>query len=527
MATKKQTKKKAVELRLEDILWNCRDIMRGKGGMATQRDIILTLIFLKFISERFTHERELIKKELEENGMPVEIYIERPQFYQRHGVFYLKDEQRWETILRIENIKLSLELDNIIASLDQDHIQLHGALPSKIFTDSKVDGKVLKALIDEINKISQERFHQKDLIGNVYEYFLQAFSINADKEEGEFYTPHSIVELITSLIEPFDGVIYDPCCGSGGMFVQARKFVEAHGGNTRAVQVYGQESNPETFRLAKMNLAIRGISFSLGSHAVSTFTNDLHKDLKASYIMANPPFNLKKWRQEKELLGDYRWSGYDVPPVSNANYAWILHMLSKLNAENGVAGFLLANGALSDSDTKSIRQKLIENDKVEAVIVLPRDMFYSTDISVTLWILNQNKRGGIYHDRKLRNRSNEILFVDLRTWNQNVYEKKYVQFSEEQISNITNIYRNWQVEGTDGQNYATPELYRSVQIEEIKDNDFSLVPSRYIEFVDRDKDIDYEEIMNDTASMVSELIKRQTLNQKALKRAFEDLGYDL
>ena len=357
-------------------------------------------------------------------------------------------------------------------------------------------------------------------------YFLQAFSINADKEEGEFYTPHSIVELICELIEPYDGTIYDPCCGSGGMFVQASKFVEAHGGNTKAVQVYGQESQPETYRLAKMNLAVRGISYNLGSTAASTFTNDLHKTLKASYIMANPPFNLKKWRSENELLTDVRWAGYGVPPVSNANYAWILHMISKLNVVNGVAGFLLANGALGDSDTYDIRRKLIENDKVEAIIVLPREMFYSTDISVTLWILNQNKKGGLYHKRQLRNREGEILFVDLRTWNQNIYEKKYVQFLPEQIKRVAEIYHTWQSEGTDSTAYAAPELYRSVSLKEIEDNDFSLVPSRYIEFVDRDKDIGYERIMSDTASVVANLLKRQTANQEALKHAFKELGYE-
>ena len=389
--------------------------------------------------------------------------------------------------------------------------------------------ELLSAFLNEVRRrlcVDSVYFSPKDLIGRVYEYFLQAFSINADKEEGEFYTPHSIVELICELIEPYDGTIYDPCCGSGGMFVQASKFVEAHGGNTKAVQVYGQESQPETYRLAKMNLAVRGISYNLGSTAASTFTNDLHKTLKASYIMANPPFNLKKWRSENELLTDVRWAGYGVPPVSNANYAWILHMLSKLNVVNGVAGFLLANGALGDSDTYDIRRKLIENDKVEAIIVLPREMFYSTDISVTLWILNQNKKGGLYHKRQLRNRKGEILFVDLRTWNQNIYEKKYVQFLPEQIKRVAEIYHTWQSEGTDSTAYAAPELYRSVSLKEIEDNDFSLVPSRYIEFVDRDKDIDYERIMSDTASVVANLLKRQTANQEALKHAFKELGYE-
>lgn len=524
--TKGSKNKKPVELKLEDVLWNCRDILRGKASMATQRDMILTLVFLKFIGEKFYRHREKIKSDMAARNLPADRFIENPPFYQRDGVFYLPKECRWEVLLSTDSARLPLAIDLMVSNLDSTIESLRGALPMKLFTESRIEGKTLKALIDEINKISEERFHEKDLIGRVYEYFLRAFSINADKEEGEFYTPHSIVELIGELIEPYDGTIYDPCCGSGGMFVQASKFVEAHGGNTKAVQVYGQESQPETYRLAKMNLAVRGISYNLGSTAASTFTNDLHKTLKASYIMANPPFNLKKWRTENELLTDVRWAGYGVPPVSNANYAWILHMLSKLNVVNGVAGFLLANGALGDTDTYEIRRKLIENDKVEAIIVLPREMFYSTDISVTLWILNQNKKGGLYHNRQLRDRTGEILFVDLRTWNQNIYEKKYVQFLPEQIKRVAEIYHTWQSVGTESAGYAVPELYRSVSFKEIKDNGFSLVPSRYIEFVDRDKDIDYERIMSDTASVVADLLKRQTENQKALKDAFKELGYE-
>lgn len=307
MAQKKGSKnKKTAELNLEDVLWNCRDILRGKASMATRRDMILTLVFLKFIGEKFYRQREKIRADMEARNLPADRFMETPSFYQRDGVFYLPKECRWEVLLATDSAKLPLTIDLMVSNLDSTLENLRGALPMKLFTDSRIEGKTLKALIDEINKISEERFHEKDLIGRVYEYFLQAFSINADKEEGEFYTPHSIVELICELIEPYDGTIYDPCCGSGGMFVQAQKFVEAHGGNTKAVQVYGQESQPETYRLAKMNLAVRGISYNLGTTAASTFTNDLHKTLKASYVMANPPFNLKKWRTENELVTDIR-----------------------------------------------------------------------------------------------------------------------------------------------------------------------------------------------------------------------------
>ncbi|MBR5801521.1 MAG: N-6 DNA methylase, partial [Alistipes sp.] len=324
------------------------------------------------------------------------------------------------------------------------------------------------------------------------------------------------------------GTIYDPCCGSGGMFVQSMKFIEAHGGNTKTVHVYGQEQEPATYRLAKMNLAVRGISYDLGDYAASTFTDDHHSDKKVDYIMANPPFNLKKWRTSDTLLDDYRWKGYGLPPESNANYAWILHMLSKLNTINGIAGFLLANGALDDSDTLAIRQKLIEKDKVEAIIVLPREMFYSTDISVTLWILNNNKRGGMWHGRNLRNREKEILFVDLRTWSQNIYEKKYVKLTEEQIADVCKIYFDWQTLDTaeTPAKYEVPELYRSVGFEEIKSKNFSLVPSRYIEFVDRDTELDYDTALNTAGEKVRELLASQSENNKKLVDAFKVLGYD-
>ena len=520
------------EIKLEDILFNCRNLLRGKASLADKRDLLLTLVFLRFIGEKFSKKREQVAANLQEEGIVADqgeiygMFLNNPNAYD--DCFFLSEDLRWETIKSMSaSVELALNLDNIINALERDTPTLRGALPQKIFTKAQLEPKVLKAVIDEVDKISQERFHEKDIIGRVYEYFLQAFALNAEKEEGEFYTPHSIVELIASLIEPFDGTIYDPCCGSGGMFVQSVKFVEAHGGDTSAINVYGQEQDPDTYRLAKMNLAVRGISHDLGDRPASTFTHPHHTDKKMDYIMANPPFNLKKWRTEEELATDPRWSGYGIPPVSNANYAWILHMLSKLDVNKGIAGFLLANGALSDDDTVGIRQKLIENDKVEAIIVLPRNMFYSTDISVTLWILNQNKRGGIWHGREQRDRSGEILFMDLRSWNENIYEKKYVQFLPEQIAKILSIYHKWQAVGTDGVNFAEPELYRSVGKNEIEQNGWSLVPSRYVEFVDRDTNIDYEAVMNEASNTVASLLARQEANDTALRKAFATLGFNL
>lgn len=520
---KKQSKPTKEET-LETILFNCRNSLRGRAAMTDKRDLLLTLVFLKFIGERFKEQREKIRHEIEEvQGIHdegfIEMQLQRPNQYQQDGVFFLTEETRWEKLILTPATGMAVAFDTAIKKLDDNEPKLKNALPQQIFTKTQLEPGVLKGVVDEIEKIDPKKFNEHDLIGRVYEYFLQAFSINADKEEGEFYTPHSIVELIAALIEPFDGTVYDPCCGSGGMFVQAAKFIEAHGGNTKAVNVYGQESEPATYRLAKMNLAIRGISYHLGNRAVSTFSDDQHKDIKVDYIMANPPFNLKKYAEYGTFETDPRWQGYGVPPTSNANYAWILHMLNKLNVVDGVAGFLLANGALDDDDTKEIRQKLIENDKVEAIVVLPRNMFYSTDISVTLWILNNNKKGGPRHGRMLRNREGEILFVDLRTWNENIYEKKFVKLSEEQIAKVCKIYFDWAT--TKADTYAEPELYYAAHIDEIKEKGFSLVPSRYIEFVDRKVDSNWHENLESLYEINGKLIESCTKSLNDIAEVFE------
>lgn len=278
-----------------------------------------------------------------------------------------------------------------------------------------------------------------------------------------------------------------------------------------------------------MNLALRGISHNLGDIADSSFTNDLHKGLYFDYIMANPPFNLKHW-YDSNLSNDARWVGYGLPPESNANYAWILHILYHLKPESGVAGFLLANGALNDSDTLEIRKNLIKNDKVEAIIVLPRELFITTDISVTLWILNQNKKGGEYHGRQLRNREHEILFMDLRTWTENPVKnenKKKVTLLPDQIEKASKIYHDWQSEGTDGNHYEVPELYRSVNVKEIEEKGWTLTPSKYIEFVDHDLNINFEEEMSRIQKEMQDILKEEKKSQQMLEDAFEGIGYGI
>lgn len=331
------------------------------------------------------------------------------------------------------------------------------------------------------------------------------------------------------MIEPYDGTLYDPCCGSGGMFIQSAELVKSKQGDISRINVYGQEKEPATYRLAKMNLALRGISHNLGNISDSSFLNDLHKGLCFDYIMANPPFNLKGW-YDSTLKKDTRWTDYQTPPEGNANYAWILHILSHLDKHKGVAGFLLANGALNDSDTKEIRKNLIKNDKVEAIIVLPRELFITTDISVTLWILNQNKKGGNYHGRNLRNREHEILFMDLRTWTENPVKgenKKKILLDTNQINHAADIYHIWQCSGTDGMHYEIPEFYRSVGIDEIKKNNWALTPSKYIEFIDHDLEIDYEKEMFRIQAEMREIMKQEKKSQQMLEDAFRRIGYGI
>lgn len=531
-------KKKVEEkINLDTILFKCRDILRqarNSGSFFEKRDMMLTLVFLRFIGEKFEDGVAKLHEDLVAQGLDPDneeifaAFFEDATF--TDGTYNLPVEARWSTIINKPAPELNVALDTALHSIATSSKQLKGCFVEGTFTTRNLASNDIKKIVDEVNKISHKAFgEEKDLIGCVYEYFLKEFAVNATKEEGEFYTPHDAVQLIASMIEPFDGTLYDPCCGSGGMFVQSTELIREKRGDISRINIYGQEKEPATYRLAKMNLALRGISHNLGGEADSTFTHDLHKGLYFNYIMANPPFNLKGWYNEN-LKNDARWADYSTPPESNANYAWILHILSHLKPLNGVAGFLLANGALGDSDTVEIRKKLIQNDKVEVIVILPRELFITTDISVTLWILNQNKKGGDYHGRKLRNREHEILFMDLRTWTENPVKnegKKKVFLSSEQIKSAADIYHTWQNEGTDGKNYAVPELYRSVGIDEIKAQGWSLVPSKYIEFIDHDLNIDFNAEMSRIQQEMRDVLAQEKQSQKMLEDAFRGIGYGI
>jgi type I restriction enzyme M protein len=520
MAKKVKAKK---EKSIEETLWESANKLRGTVESSEYKHVVLGLIFLKFASDKFEERR----KELIADGK--EKYLEMKEFYNMSNIFFLPEVSRWSFI--IENSKqndIALKIDTALHTIEKNNPSLKGALPDNYFSRLNMDVSKLAALLDTINNIDTIKDKQQDIVGRVYEYFLSKFALAEGKGKGEFYTPKSIVNLIAEMIEPYKGVIYDPACGSGGMFVQSIKFIENHHGNKKEISIYGQEYTATTYKLAKMNLAIRGIAANLGDVAADTFGRDQHPDLKADYIMANPPFNQKDWRASDELVDDPRWRGYDVPPTSNANYAWILNMVSKLS-ENGVAGFILANGALSGGgDEYKIRRKLIEDDLVESIVILPRSMFYTTDISVTLWILNKNKKARTVtlpdETRKYRNRENEILFLDLREKGI-PFEKKYTQFSEENIFEITQAYHNWQ---TDLQKYTNvAEFSYAASINEVVAKDFSLVPSKYIEFVNRDENIDFDNKMKSLQIEFSELLQAETQSKNDLLTVFKELGYGI
>ena len=513
--------KQVSEKTIEVTLWDAANKLRGSVEPAEYKHVVLGLIFLKFASDKFEEHRQ---KLIDEGKAK---YIEMPDFYNMSNVFFLEEISRWSYIVKkAKQSDLALIIDTALHTIEKDNKSLKGALPDNYFSRLGLDSSKLASLIDEISKINTVKDKQQDIVGRVYEYFLSKFALAEGKGKGEFYTPKTIVNLIAEMIEPYKGIIYDPACGSGGMFVQSIKFIESHHGNKQEISIYGQEYTNTTYKLAKMNLAIRGISGNLGEKAADTFGDDQHKDLKADYIMANPPFNQKDWRAENELVDDPRWRGYELPPKSNANYGWILNMVSKLS-ENGVAGFILANGALSGGGEEyKIRRKLIENNLVEAILVLPRNLFYTTDISVTLWIVNKNKKA---HTKKVgdetrnyRDRENEILFMDLRQMGE-PFEKKYTQFADTDIQKVTSTYHQWQTKDIEN----IPEFCYSAKFDEVTKKDFSLVPSKYIEFVNRDENIDFDEKMQTLQSEFADLLKAETASKTDLLTVFKELGYEI
>lgn len=503
----------------EQSLWDTANKLRGSVESSEYKHVVLSLIFLKFASDKFEERRaELIAEDKEK-------YLDMVEFYAMKNVFYLTEESRWSYISsQAKQDDIAIKIDSALHTVEKNNKALKGALPDNYFSRLGLDVSKLAALIDTISNIDTVADKSEDVVGRVYEYFLGKFAASEGKGGGEFYTPKDVVNLIAEMIEPYKGKIYDPCCGSGGMFVQSIKFVENHHGNTKDISIYGQESIGATYKLAKMNLAIRGISGNLGEAPADTFLKDHHPNLKADYIMANPPFNLKGWRGADELTDDPRWDGYETPPANNANYGWILHMISKLS-QNGVAGFVLANGSMSTSTNSEgeIRQKIIENDLVDCMIALPGQLFYTTPIPVCLWFVSRNKKADT--TRGFRDRQGEILFIDARKMG-SLVDRVHRELSDEEIAEISRTYHAWRGEKKDGAYEDKAGFCKSATLEEIKSHNYVLTPGRYVGAEALEDDgIPFEEKMAGLSATLYRQMRKGAELDKVIRQNLEVLGY--
>lgn len=503
----------------EQSLWDTANKLRGSVSSADYKHVVLSLIFLKFASDKF-EER---KAELVAEGK--EKYVDMVEFYTMKNAFFLAEESRWSYLKQhAKQDDIAIKIDTALATVEKNNKALKGALPDNYFSRLGLEGSKLAALIDTISNIDTVADKKEDVVGRVYEYFLAKFAASEGQRGGEFYTPKVVVNLIAEMIEPYKGKIYDPCCGSGGMFVQSIKFVERHHGNTKDISIYGQESIATTRKLAKMNLAIRGISGNLGEAPADTFFMDQHPDLKADYIMANPPFNLKEWRGTDELTDDPRWDGYETPPVNNANYAWILHMISKLS-ENGVAGFVLANGSMSTNTTSegAIRQKIIENDLVDCMIALPGQLFFTTQIPVCLWFISKNKKADA--SQEFRDRRGETLFIDARKMG-SLVDRVHRELSDDEIGEIARTYHAWQGEEKDGKYEDKAGFCKSATLEEIKSHHYVLTPGRYVGAAELEDDgVPFEDKMAELSATLYEQMREGAELDVMICRNLEALGY--
>ncbi|WP_149426722.1 type I restriction-modification system subunit M [Exiguobacterium acetylicum] len=496
----------------EEKLWSMADKLRGSMDASEYKNVVLGLLFLKYVSDSFEEKYEELAQD--EWADP-----EDKDEYLAENIFWVPKEARWTYIK--ENAKkpeIGQIIDSAMIATEKENGSLRGVLP-KDYARPALDKTRLGETIDLFSfKIGDKDSRSKDMLGRVYEYFLSKFASAEGKNGGEFYTPSSVVKLLVEMLEPYKGRVYDPCCGSGGMFVQSEKFVEEHQGRLGDIAVYGQESNPTTWKLAKMNLAIRGIDGNIGELNADTFHNDLHKGLKADFILANPPFNISDWGGEK-LRDDVRWQ-FGTPPIGNANYAWMQHMISKL-APSGTAGFVLANGSMSTSTTAEleIRKNMIEQDLVECIVTLPGQLFYSTQISVCLWFLTKNKGKNRKKDRK-----GEILFIDARHHG-HMATRTLREFSKEDISEIADVYRAWR--GTNEKVYEDiPGFCKVSKLDEVRKHEYILTPGRYIDLKLSEEDTESFEIKMErlTGELAEQFVKSKKIEDQ-IRKTLEDIGY--
>ncbi|HXG20692.1 MAG TPA: class I SAM-dependent DNA methyltransferase [Methylomirabilota bacterium] len=522
----KATKKKAdngANLGFEETLWRAADKLRGHMDAAEYKHVVLGLIFLKYISDAFQERYEALKKE------PYADPEDRDE-YTAENVFWVPKQARWSYLqANAKQPTIGKLIDDAMEAIEKANPSLKGVLP-KEYNKPELDKHRLGELVDLISDIGLggKENRAKDILGRVYEYFLGKFASAEGKKGGEFYTPRCIVKLLVEMIEPFKGRVYDPCCGSSGMFVQSVAFIEAHatgngngGRATSAISIYGQESNPTTWKLAKMNLAIRGIEANLGPHHADSFHNDLHKDLKADFILANPPFNMSDWGGER-LEKDVRWK-YGRPPAGNANFAWVQHIIHHL-APNGVAGFVLANGSMSSNQSGEgeIRKNIIEADLVDCMIALPPRLFYGTQIPACLWFLARNKANGKFRDRR-----RQTLFIDARKMGRMV-DRVHRELTDEEIQKIARTYHAWRGEKDAGQYEDIPGFCKSATTEQIAAHGYILTPGRYVgaAAVEDDGEPFEEKMKRLTATLRGQLEESAKL-EKAILANLKKLGFDV
>jgi type I restriction enzyme M protein len=468
---------------LESTLWDAADKLRGNLEAAEYKHVVLGLVFLKYVSDAFTSRRTSLDAALSDPNSPDFIpnsdrrvrILESRDEYTGHNVFWIQDTARWDALLaKAKQPSIGQVIDEAMDVIERENPSLKGVLP-KNYGRADLDKRLLGELVDLIGSIGFTNVDHgaDDVLGRVYEYFLGKFAGQEGRNAGEFYTPRSVVRLLVEMLEPFQGRVYDPCCGSGGMFVQSEEFALAHGGRRDDISIFGQEFVAATWKLAKMNLALRGIEANLGDHSDDSFHRDLHPDLRADFILANPPFNKDDW-YSPALAEDPRWQ-FGRPPETNANYAWVQHFIHHL-APNGTAGFVLANGSLTSmqSDESTIRRGLVEADLVDCVVALPQKLFLNTGVPVCLWFVSKNRHGNGH-----RSRQGEILFIDARQLG-HLETRKWRVLDGDDISRVSDTYHAWRSETAKAPYTDIPGFARSVAAGEVADHNFILTPGRYV-----------------------------------------------
>ena len=497
--------KNSAELGFEKELWKAADIMRGNMDAAEYKHVILGLIFLKYISDRFEHRYN----ELLDEGDGFEEDID---FYQEKNIFFVPQIARWSYIAsQALTPEIGKVIDTAMDSIEQENKRLKGVLP-KTFARPELDKRRLGEVVNLFTNVAvASNDRSMDLLGRAYEYCLGKFAEQEGKLAGEFYTPACVVRTLVEVIKPFDGRVYDPCCGSGGMFIQSAQFVEAHAGNIKNLSIYGQDANPTTWKLCQMNLAIRGIDADIGKQAADTFFNNLHPTLKADYILANPPFNLSDWGADK-LSDDKRWK-YGTPPANNANFAWMQHMIFHMSG-NGRIGMVLANGSLSSqsSGEGEIRKKIIEDDLIEGIIAMPPQLFYTTQIPVSLWFLNRKKK-----------QPGKTLFIDARNMGTMV-SRRLREMTDDDIGRISDTFEAF----GDGALQDEKGFCAVVTTEEITKQDYILTPGRYIGIAEQEDDGEpFEEKMTRLTSELSDMFKRSHELEDEIRKRLGAIGFEV